>query len=643
MTVGFQTCLDLSYAVYGGSNADSIPTEAHWRLIPIFGENGYYKNDVTGFAGAAYGHYEVDANNQPILDAGGNIVYDQIVIAYRGTERDGLGERENLGTPGVLTVDQLDRQDDIRIIQGDVPYQFESPDPYYSADAWEFFNTVTSIYQNVPITITGHSSGGALAQLVAAKALEECNIAIPTYTFNAPGVQSLLWQIGCSSNADYSFINNYSAMNDWCGMFREHIGNLYTIQPIEIEQGDNLNQKIFNLFTDTHEGIFEYNENDFGEITNKPIGFNQSEGLSLWYYDVNNIIREGVDFINLFGPSLGSTFVSLLNNIVTQISEDALKNAVNIINTEIGTPLHTLKYQISDGQIIIGDASGGSLDGSDPLLGIGGNDTIWGNEGNDNINGMGGDDTIYGDRADGATIEGATYNDSILGGLGSDEIHGGAGNDTIFANTSTLTTGDGKNNLYGDAGNDKLIAGDNNDYLDGGTGNDTLVAGIGNDVLVGGDGDDVLYSSTGKSMLTGGSGNDTYHINMINGLSNNDFSGKSQQFTTIDKTTINDSDGIGSVVADNITLRGGTVTSSNNRIFADTNGFTYTLNGSTLIVSNSNGSFQINNFSNGDLGIHLKDSNGNNISTYVSAQNIFGTTGNDYIVATSGFDLKLCA
>lgn len=35
MTVGFQTCLDLSYAVYGGGNVSSIPD--NWEQIDLDG------------------------------------------------------------------------------------------------------------------------------------------------------------------------------------------------------------------------------------------------------------------------------------------------------------------------------------------------------------------------------------------------------------------------------------------------------------------------------------------------------------------------------------------------------------------------------------------------------------------------------
>ena len=55
-----------------------------------------------------------------------------------------------------------------------------------------------------------------------------------------------------------------------------------------------------------------------------------------------------------------------------------------------------------------------------------------------------------------------------------------------------LTTGAGRDSLYGGAGNDILTSGDGLDALGGGTGNDILDAGAGNDDLEGGAGDDIF-------------------------------------------------------------------------------------------------------------------------------------------------------
>lgn len=82
--------------------------------------------------------------------------------------------------------------------------------------------------------------------------------------------------------------------------------------------------------------------------------------------------------------------------------------------------------------------------------------------------------------------------DTVYGGAGDDQIYlgkqlttvyGGAGNDTI----TTLGLFEGYNQshmLYGEEGNDTLIAGEGGAYLDGGEGADYLVGGLGNDTFI---------------------------------------------------------------------------------------------------------------------------------------------------------------
>lgn len=141
MTVDLQTCLNLSDAVYGGQIKEmKIP--AGWTQIDVPGSNDkYYRNPITGFAGAAYG-----------LDANQDGVYEQIVVAYRGTERNGLGEKGGDNVP-------------------------------LTPDALAFYESIKNANPNSTITITGHSLGGALAQMVAARALQEFNITVFLFLF----------------------------------------------------------------------------------------------------------------------------------------------------------------------------------------------------------------------------------------------------------------------------------------------------------------------------------------------------------------------------------------------------------------------------------------------------------------------------
>src|SRR5262249_53882479 len=59
--------------------------------------------------------------------------------------------------------------------------------------------------------------------------------------------------------------------------------------------------------------------------------------------------------------------------------------------------------------------------------------------------------------------------------------------------------------LYGDAGNDRLVAGSGGGLLIGGDGNDNLTGGAGRDVLIGGQGADTLLGNSADDILVGSS------------------------------------------------------------------------------------------------------------------------------------------
>ncbi len=107
------------------------------------------------------------------------------------------------------------------------------------------------------------------------------------------------------------------------------------------------------------------------------------------------------------------------------------------------------------------------------------------------IVGMEGDDFLFG----------TPRNDVIVGLGGNDRIDGQGGDDTICG-------GNGFDRLLGSGGNDRIDGGADADRISGGRGRDRLIGGTGNDTLMGNQGRDVLKGGRGRDRLDGGPGTD---------------------------------------------------------------------------------------------------------------------------------------
>lgn len=135
---------------------------------------------------------------------------------------------------------------------------------------------------------------------------------------------------------------------------------------------------------------------------------------------------------------------------------------------------------------------------------------------------------------------------------------------------------------------DLAYGGKGNDTIKGSNFNDMLLGGDDMDTLIGNDGNDVLAGNAGKDNLQGGKGYDAYIADSLD--------------------TINDSDGQGKVYLDRADkqLTGGNLVNKAQGLYKDANGTTYAWNqkAKTLTI---NGGLVIQNFTNGVLGITLKD------------------------------------
>ncbi|MDQ1919813.1 calcium-binding protein [Massilia pseudoviolaceinigra] len=214
-----------------------------------------------------------------------------------------------------------------------------------------------------------------------------------------------------------------------------------------------------------------------------------------------------------------------------------------------------------DHKTIFGAAAGdapGYSEGEDHLYGMGGKDVLTGGKGKDYMEGGSGDDHLSGSEG----------NDTLDGGIGADTLDGGGDNDK----------------LLGGKGKDTLIGGDGNDTLDGQADNDSLQGGIGNDVLKGATD---KWDTQGSDTLEGGAGFDFYQ--------------------SAGGDTIRDSDGQGTVRFVRRYIDGAWRKKGETVYYSWDKKISYTVQGSTLLVNGPEGALTIENWTNGQLEIHLSE------------------------------------
>ena len=189
-------------------------------------------------------------------------------------------------------------------------------------------------------------------------------------------------------------------------------------------------------------------------------------------------------------------------------------------------------------------------------------------------------------------------------------IFGGDGNDTYFS-------GDEADHLFGGAGNDRLDGGKGNDYLEGNAGADILTGGEGNDTLLGGSGIDILEGDAGNDLLQGGADDDVLTGGKGNDRLEGGLGDDTYSFTSGDGWDwIADTDGLGHIEYDGITLGQGTIEWKAPDVWQEDAGgttFTYILTDWTesnetfqrLSIQGPNGGLWVKGWAAGQLGIAL--------------------------------------
>ncbi|MBK1987213.1 cadherin-like domain-containing protein [Sphaerospermopsis aphanizomenoides BCCUSP55] len=187
----------------------------------------------------------------------------------------------------------------------------------------------------------------------------------------------------------------------------------------------------------------------------------------------------------------------------------------------------TFTYTLDDGQ---GGTSVGTVtvEVVAAIIGTDGDDELYANN-NDTVIGGAGEDSLYAEGSLGNNIlDGGEDNDFLSVVEGNNNLlKGGAGNDflsVVEGNDNTLNGDDGDDELYvieggintldGGTGNDKLIVqgGTGENTLNGGEGNDLLIGLLASDQLFGEAGDDDLIAGKLGSQMTGGEGADLFYL-----------------------------------------------------------------------------------------------------------------------------------
>ena len=131
-----------------------------------------------------------------------NAVTGEIVVAYRGMDPTEAGDVASVG----------------QLYTGQKPAQYNDAAAFYSAVRDEYGS-------QAPVSLTGHSLGGALASMIGAFYGND------TTAFNAVPVKNSLDDIGLNPNGNYGNVNNYNAVFDPASnvALTDQIGHIITV------------------------------------------------------------------------------------------------------------------------------------------------------------------------------------------------------------------------------------------------------------------------------------------------------------------------------------------------------------------------------------------------------------------------------
>jgi|CXWL01.1.fsa_nt_gi Ca2+-binding RTX toxin-like protein len=273
---------------------------------------------------------------------------------------------------------------------------------------------------------------------------------------------------------------------------------------------------IYNLGTELYTRIAAYAGTTFSNLMSLVSAETHNSK-----YSADNALGSAVYFV----PT-NSVFSLLVPVVINGVAQNILVNNVYDETVNSGdysaNKLAGYTYYTSSGvNLVLGDGNG-------VVSGYSGTDLLLGGIGNNTLNGNGGNDILIG----------GAGSDILNGGAGNDTIDGGTGDDTVTyennanrvfinLNTGSAITGSDTDTLYnienaiGGNGNDNIFGNAQDNRLNGGDGNDIIMGGGGDDIIDGSNGiDTVLYTNISSGVLVDLGSNSAVYMGSMSTLYN---------------------------------------------------------------------------------------------------------------------------
>lgn len=330
----------------------------------------------------------------------------ELIVAHRGTEFDTDRVRDLLITDGQMAFDSLNQQAVFAIELVQRALDLAALDP-----------------RNPPVTITGHSLGGSLAQIAAV----EFNL--HAETFNAYGAAKLI-----ANGGEGADVINYVRPTDIVAAAGQQVGAVVVLATVR-----DVDLATPVMFTNPLEGISRI-------VDSLPVGDEGTHTIDQFYDHgvFASIITDESKQRYLDGQMWYDTHRATLR----VVAEGAISSIKSFADLAPYLPPLSLTGVSANFLVAIGDMLEDSYKAAVERV----------------FRGTDGADSHYG--SDGVDyFRGGIGNDYLSGGLQGDWLYGQEDNDILMGEG-------GDDRLYGDGGSDILNGGTGSDLLDGGTGHD---------------------------------------------------------------------------------------------------------------------------------------------------------------------------